>query len=97
MICRPSQIFFVIEELLASIISTSPQLKTIERQKNWIGHILQREIMKESMEWNRARVRPRQKLMDWVMENGYRKLKKKAQHREEWSRWAFGPAGRQIT
>jgi len=72
------------------------------RQKNWIGHILrsnslQREIMEGRMEGNRGRERPRQKLMDWMMENGYRKLKKKAQHREEWSRLTFGPARRQIT
>jgi len=35
--------------------------------------------------------------MDWMMEDRYGKLKEKAEHREEWSRWTFGPAGRQIT
>ena len=45
------------------------------RQKNWIGHILrgnslQREIMEGRMEGKRGRGRPRQKLMDWMMEDG---------------------------
>jgi len=31
------------------------------------------------------------------MEDGYGKLKEKAQHQEEWSRWTFGPDGRQMT
>jgi len=72
------------------------------RQKNWIGHILrgnslQRDMMEGRMEGKRGRGRPRQKLMNWITEDGYWKLKEKAQHREEWSRWTFGPAGRQIT
>jgi len=55
------------------------------RQKNWIAHILrgnslQREIMEGSMEGKRGRGRPKQKLMDWLMEDGYWKLKEKAQH-----------------
>jgi len=45
----------------------------------------------------RGRERPRQKLMDWIMAYGYGKLKEKAQHREELSRWTFGPTGRQMT
>ena len=44
------------------------------RQKNWIGHnlrnnSLQREIMEGWMEGKRGR--PRQKLMDWMMEDRY--------------------------
>jgi len=46
---------------------------------------------------NGKRGRPRQKLMDWMMEDGYKKLKEKAQHRQEWSCWTFWPAGRQMT
>ena len=53
--------------------------------------------MEGRMEGKRGRGRPTQKLMDWMMEDGYWKLKEKTQHREEWSRWIFGPAGRQIT
>src|SRR6218665_844832 len=34
----------------------------------------------------------REKLMDWIMENGYGKLKEKARQRERWSRRIFGPA-----
>ena len=46
------------------------------RQKNWIGHILrgnslQREIMEGRMEGKRGRGRPRQKLMGWMMEDGF--------------------------
>jgi len=72
------------------------------RQKNWIGHILrgsslQREIMDGRMEGKRGRGRPREKFMDWMKEVRYGKLKEKAQHREEWSCWTLGPAGRQIT
>ena len=32
-----------------------------------------------------------------MMDGGYGKLEEKAQHREEWSRWTFGPSGRQMT
>ena len=72
------------------------------RQKNWIGHILrgnslQREIMEGRMEGRRQRGRPKQILKNCMMEDGYWKLKEKAQHPEEWSRWTFGPAGRQNT
>src|SRR6218665_229966 len=58
------------------------------RLTNWIGHILratllQREIIEGMMEVKRGRGRPRQKLMDWVMKDRYKKLKENAQHGEE--------------
>jgi len=34
----------------------------------------------ETMEGKRGRGRSRQKLMDWMMEDGYGKVKEKAQH-----------------
>jgi len=51
--------------------------------------------MEGRMEGKRGRKRPRQKLMDWIKEDGYGKLREKAQQREEWSRWTFDlPGGR---
>src|SRR6218665_995433 len=41
----------------------------------------------------RGRGRPRQKLMDWMMEDGYGKLKEKAKHREKWCRWTLDLPG----
>src|SRR6218665_1535330 len=53
------------------------------RQRNWMGHLLrgdslQREIMEGRMEGKRGRGRPRQKLLDWMMSEGYGKLKEEA-------------------
>jgi len=37
------------------------------------------------MEGKRGRGTPRKKLLDWMMSEGYSKLKEEAQHRETWS------------
>jgi len=42
--------------------------------------------MEGRMEGERGRGRPRQKLMDWMMVDGYGKFNEKAPYREEWSR-----------
>src|SRR6218665_498485 len=83
------------------IISNEEVLKLVEkerslltiirtRQRNWMGHImrgdsLQTEITEGRMEDKRGWGRPRQKLLDWVMSEGYSKRKEEAQHRETWS------------
>jgi len=91
-----NEVFKLVEEerSLLTIIRT--------RQRNWMRHImrgdsLQREIIKGRMEDKRGRRRPRQKLLDWVMDEEYSKLKEEAQDRETWNHWRSEPARGQRT
>ena len=61
------------------------------------GDSLQKAIMEGRLERKRERGRPRRTLMDRMMEDRYWEVEEKAQHREECSRWTFGPAERHLT
>jgi len=66
------------------------------RQTILIGHILkgdsvQREVMEGRMEGEMGRGRPRQKVIDWMMEDEDVKLN------EGFLSLEFGPAGRHLT
>ena len=75
------------------------------RQKNWIGHLirggsLNTEILEERLGMGEERVRPRRKLLDWMMTEEYGKLKKIAQPQkdsEECHHWRPEPAFGQRT
>src|SRR6218665_2533261 len=91
------------EEVLKLVEEERSLLMIIRmRQRNWMGHImrgdsLQREIIEGRMEGKRGRGRPRQKLLDWMMSDGYSTLKEEAQHQGTWSHWRSGPARGQRT
>jgi len=59
------------------------------RQKKWNGHTLRGEsllktVIEGKMLGKRSTGRPRQMMLDWMLVEGYRRLKEEPQQREEW-------------
>jgi hypothetical protein len=83
------------EEVLKIVGEERSMLNTIrERQRRWIGHVLRgdsllRTIIEGKMEGKRTPGRPRQMMLDWLMKDGYRRLKERTQNREEWRHRVF--------
>src|SRR6218665_2211317 len=82
------------EEVLTLVGEERSLISTIRaRQRNWMGHLLRGDsLQREIREGKRGRGRPRQKLLEWMMTEGYGKLKEEAQNREKWSHRTSGPA-----
>ena len=84
---------YISNEVLKLVEEERSMLTIIRtRQRNWMGHTkrgdsLQREIIEGRMEGKRGRTR--QKLLGWMMSEGYSKLKE-AQHRKTWNNCRYG-------
>ena len=76
------------EQVLSSMNEKKSLIKTtLDRKKNWIGHVvrgdgLMKLVLERRMEGNRPSRRPRMGLIDDVLDETYGDMKRKAENRE---------------
>src|SRR6476469_4973433 len=63
-----------------------------DRKKNWIGHVvrgdgLMKLVLEGRMEGKRPKGRPRIGMIDDVLDERYRDMKRKAENQESWRLW----------
>ena len=83
------------EEVLKLVGERRSLLTTVViRKKNWIGLVLRgsgdclmRHVMEGGIEGVRLRGRPRDKMLDDLMEGSYQRMKRRAQDRKLWKVW----------
>src|SRR5260221_12726989 len=88
------------EEVLNMVNEKRKLMETIrKRQKNWIGHILRRDlllttVLEGRIQGKKVPGRPRIMTLDWMKDKdrGYKEVREKAQNRTEWNHWTPGPA-----
>src|SRR6218665_1589959 len=91
--------YFVFESLSLNVFCILGYLAKVIDKSNFkmCFVICNLNAFRKYFKQHRGRGRPRQKLVNWMMEDGYGKLKEKAEHRKEWSQWTSGRAGSQMT
>ena len=77
------------EQVLSSMNEKRSLIKTIwDRKKNWIGHVargdgLMKLVLEGRMEGKRPRERPRMGMIDDLLDESRREMKRKAENREK--------------